>query len=232
MLALSWIAVYFIPASRAKRFLILSLLATSLLSWPPCQYFLSRPLEWRYPVRPFSAPAGLDAIVVLGGAVSPAQFERPYHLPNAECFSRCQHAAWIQRNTGLPVLVSGGLGSDRNPPVGATMRDLMLVSGVPADMIWVEDQSRSTHENAKFSAVVLRRHGAHRIVLVVDAQSMLRASACFEKEGIEVTSAPSRFSELSAKVGDWLPGWKAVQGNEITLHETLGLFWYRLRGWI
>ena len=99
-------------------------------------------------------------------------------------------------------------------------------------MIWVEDRSGSTHENAAFSAQVLRRHGVRRIVLVVEARSMLRAEACFRREGIEVIAAPSRFRYLSANLEDWIPGWKAVQGNEITLHETIGLLWYRLRGWI
>lgn len=112
------------------------------------------------------------------------------------------------------------------------MRELLLGAEVPADMIWIEDRSRSTHENAVFSAQLLRQHGARRIALVVDARSMLRASACFRREGIEVVAAPSKFLYVSATVEDWILGWKAVRGNEITLHETLGLLWYRLRGWI
>ena len=112
------------------------------------------------------------------------------------------------------------------------MRELLLGAGLPGEMIWTEDRSHSTHENALFSAQILRRHGVRRVVLVVDARSMFRAAACFRREGIEVVAAPSRFRYLSASVDDWLPGWKAVQGNEVTLHETLGLLWYRLRGWI
>jgi uncharacterized SAM-binding protein YcdF (DUF218 family) len=231
-LALSWLGLYFIGPSKAKRLLTLSLMEVSLLCWPPCEYLLSRPLEWRYPLRPFSAPEGLDAIVVLSSAVSPAQFERPYPLPDSETFNRCQHAAWIYRNTGLPVLVSGGGGSGLAPPFAATMRESLLATGVPAEKIWLEDRATSTHENAAFSAPVLRRHGARRIALVVDARSMLRASACFRREGIEVVAAPSRFGYVSAIVKDWIPGWKAVQGNELTLHESVGLLWYRLRGWI
>ena len=47
---------------------------------------------------------------------------------------------------------------------------------------------------------------------------MLRAAACFRREGIEVVAAPSRFRYLSAIVDDWIPGWRAVKGNEI--HST------------
>jgi uncharacterized SAM-binding protein YcdF (DUF218 family) len=231
-LALSLIGVYFLRPARAKRFLSASLLATFLIAWPPSEYLLSRPLEWRYPVRPFSTPDGAQAIVVLSGSVSPSQFERPYRLPDHETLERSQHAAWIYGKTRLPVLVSGGTGNARIPPVAATMRELLLGGGVPGEMIWTEDRSRSTHENAVFSAQILRRQGVRRVVLVVDARSMLRATACFRREGIEVVAAPSRFRYLSATVEDWIPGWQAVKGNEITLHETLGLLWYRLRGWI
>jgi uncharacterized SAM-binding protein YcdF (DUF218 family) len=112
------------------------------------------------------------------------------------------------------------------------MRKLVVNEGVPLEMIWVEDRSLSTHENATFSAQILRRHGVRRIALVVDARSMRRAAACFRHEGIEVVEAPSRFLYLSGIVDDWLPGWKAIRGNEHTLHEMAGLVWYRLRGWI
>ena len=231
-LVLGWIGVYFIGPSRGKRLLILSLLAASLISWPPCEYLFSRHLEARYPIRPFAAPAGIEAIVVLSSAVLPARFERPYPLPDGETFSRCQYAAWIYRNTPLPVLVSGGVGSARDPAVAVTMRELLLAAGIPESRIWMEDQSRSTHENAALSARILRQHGVRRIALAVDARSMLRAAACFRKEGIEVVPAPTRFRSPPAILEDWIPGWQAVRGNEITLHESLGLLWYWLHGWI
>jgi uncharacterized SAM-binding protein YcdF (DUF218 family) len=112
------------------------------------------------------------------------------------------------------------------------MRDLLEAAGIPAEDIWIEDRSSSTHENAVFSAEFLRGRGVHRIALVVDARSMPRAAASFRKQGIEVVPAPSRFDDLSATMDDWLLSWKAVRGNEETLHETFGLLWYRLRGWI
>jgi uncharacterized SAM-binding protein YcdF (DUF218 family) len=112
------------------------------------------------------------------------------------------------------------------------MRRLLVGEGVPPDSIWIEDRSHSTHENAVFSAQILRQHGAHRIALIVDARSMLRAAACFRHEGIDVIAAPSKFLYLSPIAEDWIPGWRALRGNELTLHEAVGLLWYRLRGWI
>ena len=61
---------------------------------------------------------------------------------------------------------------------------------VPDSSIWTEERSHSTYENALYGAEVLRSHGVARIVLVVEAQSMVRAAACFRKQGIAVVPAP------------------------------------------
>jgi uncharacterized SAM-binding protein YcdF (DUF218 family) len=112
------------------------------------------------------------------------------------------------------------------------MRGLLERAGVPETMIWTEDRSRSTHENAVFGAGVLRSHGVRRIALVVNARSMLRAAACFRKQGIDVVPAPCAFRDFGALSTELLPGWKAVRENEETLHETLGLAWYWAHRWI
>jgi uncharacterized SAM-binding protein YcdF (DUF218 family) len=62
--------------------------------------------------------------------------------------------------------------------------------GVPPSKIWTEEQSRSTYENALYSAKLLHGSGIHRIALVMEADSMLRAELCFRKQGLEVTPAP------------------------------------------
>ena len=174
----------------------------------------------------------VDAIVVFSGGVDRSHFERPYPLPDYETTSRCRYAAWIYRSTPVAVLASGGVGAGNGPPFAESMRELLTGAGVPADKIWMEERARNTHENAVFSAQILRQHGVRRIALVVDARSMHRAAACLRREGIEVVAAPSRFRYLSANLEDWLPGWQAIRGNELTLHEAVGLLWYRWRGWI
>ncbi len=213
-----------------RKPIVVALAALFLLLWPPVDWLLSRPLEARYPIRPFPAEPA-DAIVVLAAGVSPPHFEQPYSLADADTFDRCEFAAWLYRNwRAVPVLASGGAGAI-GEPFSRTMRGLLIGAGVPDDRIWTEEQSRSTHENAVFSAEVLRRHGIRRIALVVEARSMLRAAACFEKQGMQVVPAPSGFRQLEWPV-DLLPGWKALDQNERTLHESAGLLYYWLRGWV
>jgi uncharacterized SAM-binding protein YcdF (DUF218 family) len=202
-----------------------------LIAWPPMDWLLSRPLEGRYPVRPFAPPPGLQAIVVLSGSVEKIRYERPYIVADMDTYSRCEHAAWIYRHSeSVPVLACGGTGGAG--PVSVTMRELLRRAGVPDNMIWTEEFSHSTHENAVFGAKVLRKHGIQRIALVTEAQSMPRAEACFRKEGLIVTPAPSDFRTFGTWDEELIPNWKAIRRNEIALHEGVGLISYWLRGWI
>ncbi len=223
-----------LPKSRGKTLVAAALVGLVLVSWPPMDWLFSRPLEIWYPIRPFP-PAPADAIVVLSSGVDTPHFERPYAIPYQDTYGRCRFATWLYQHwKPLPVLACGGLGmgheGGRGSVFSASMREALLAYGVPDSSIWTEDRSRSTYENALYGSEILRRHGVTRIVLVVEAQSMVRAAACFRKQGIEVVPAPSDFRQLGLLSDELLLSWKAVRRNEITLHETLGLLWYWLRG--
>jgi uncharacterized SAM-binding protein YcdF (DUF218 family) len=219
---------------RRRRSLVplVGALGLLLLSWHPVVWLLSRHLEAWYPIRPFP-PEPAQAIVVLSSSASPPHFERPYPLPDKETYQRCEFAAWLHKRwQPLPVLACGGPPAERRQPVSLTMRQLLGRAGVPDAMIWTEDRSRSTHENAVFGAEVLRKHGVGTIALVVEAQAMPRAQACFQKEGFRVIPAPCEFIEFESPQEEFIPSWLAIKRNEGTLHETVGLAWYWLRGWI
>ena len=233
-LALAAIGLWRSPRPKGKLLAATGLAGVFLTCWPPADYLFALPLAGQYPVRPFRPEGQLQAIVVLGESVQPPVYEQPYPLSGDHTYRRCEYAAGIYSRFGpLPVLVSGGPSSPGASPVSKTMRELMHRDGIPENMIWIEDRSHSTYENALYSAAILREHGVSRVALVVDATSMPRAAACFRKLQIEVIPAPCTFHTLSSPWRDEiLPSWKSVRRNEDTLHEFLGLVWYRMRGWI
>jgi uncharacterized SAM-binding protein YcdF (DUF218 family) len=204
--------------------------SAALISWPPVEWLLSRPLESPYSNARIDPPPGVGAIVVLGSSVEAASVLRPYALPDLSMYHRCEAAAWIYRkHPTLPVVVSGGAYGD-GPPVADVMRDLLRRAGVPEGMIWLERRSRSTYENAVNSTELLRRFGIRDIVLIVDARSMTRAAACFRKQGFVVLPAPSERRDWGGRNENFLPDARTVLKNEITLHEALGIAWYALTG--
>ena len=217
---------------RRKGLLLAALAALILCAWPPVEWLFSRPLEGRYPVRPFRPAPGLQAIVVFASSVSPPVFERPYPQPDFQTVERCAFAAFLYHQIGpVPVLACGGGRTGHSPALSAVMRDLLRQAGVPQDRIWTEEESKSTYENARFGSTILRSRGINRVALVVDARSMPRAAAVLEKQGIRVAPAPSRIRQWEGP-NELLPSWEAIRGNEDTLHETLGYLWYKLHGWI
>lgn len=202
-----------------------------LLTWPPIAWLISLPLESKYSVQPF--PSGdVQAIVVLSSSVDPPRYERPYPIPDRDGYRRCEHAAWLYKHwQSVPVLASGGSMGAGRQPLSVMMRELLVRAGVPDYKIITEDRSRSTHENAVYSAEILRKRGITSIALVVEAFAMPRAAAAFGHEGMNVVPAPSSFRHFDPVRDEWIPSWKAMERNEGTLHEMLGLVWYRVRGW-
>jgi uncharacterized SAM-binding protein YcdF (DUF218 family) len=149
-----------------------------------------------------------------------------------DTYQRLQHGIWLFKNwKSLPILVCGGTLGEQEP-YSVTMKRVLESEGIPSDRIWVEDRSRSTHENAMYGSIILRDHGISRIALVVEASSMPRAAASFRKEGITVVPAPIRFTRLDRSFIDVFPSWQAIALNGETLHELVGLAWYWFRGWI
>jgi uncharacterized SAM-binding protein YcdF (DUF218 family) len=230
---ISLIGAVRIRRCRGSWLVALGLSLLFLFSWPPLDWLFSRPLEARYPIRPFSPSQDYQAIVVLGGSVSPPQYERPYALESKDTYERCEYAAWIyKKGPSVPVLACGGRGTERQQPYSVAMREILRRAGVPEAMIWTEERSQTTYQNAAFGAEILRQRGVRSIALVVEAKSMRRAEACFRKQGITVVPAPCAFREWGPLSEELIPNWKAIFENEVTLHETIGLAWYRLRGWI
>jgi uncharacterized SAM-binding protein YcdF (DUF218 family) len=200
------------------------------LSWPPAASILAKPLAGRY-VQEARPTGDADAIVVLAGAVNYPTRDRPYTLMGRDTYRRVQHAAWLFHNwKPLPVLATGGPVFRGGEAASSIMRRVLEQEGVPRSMIWTEEQSRSTYENALYSAKLLHDHGIGRIALVVEADSMLRAERCFRKQGLAVTPAPCLFSDTPFATDELLPGWRGIYRQEILLHEGIGLIWYWLSG--
>jgi uncharacterized SAM-binding protein YcdF (DUF218 family) len=217
---------------RTRRLLHLGILGLFLVSWLPMAWLVSIPFEARYSGRPIPDGDG-QAIVVLSGNVLPPRPERPTPLADRDTYERCQYAAWLYKNwRNVPVLACGGAGPDGGEPFSLAMRRILEGEGVPASMIWTEEKSRSTHENAAFGAELLRSRGILRVALVTEAYHMPRSEKCFRKQGIQVIPSPCGFRRFDFRVQEFLPDWEAIDQHERTLHETVGLLWYWSRGWI
>jgi len=203
------------------------LLISLLLIFPFSVEKLLAPLEEDAPLFNRQAAKSAGAIVILGGGRYGNAREYGKPTVNRLTLERVRYGARLAKLTGLPVMVSGGVGgpySEANVMAEALKTDF----GVTA--LWREDRSATTAENAQYAAVMLKEAGIKHIILVTHAAHMRRAVAYFEAEGLQVTPAPMAFfgplmdSENSLS---YLPSANSAYAGWYAAHEWAGLLQQR-----
>lgn len=211
-----------------KALIFLSAVALVLLSTPWVSGVLQKSLEISQPLDLARLPPA-DAIVLLGGGRRTDAAEYGGDTVNALTLERLRYAARLQRTSGLPLLVTGGMPGGGSRPEGLIMKEI-LENEFGVRVTWVEDGSLTTWDNARLSAPRLRDAKVERILLVSHAWHLRRAAAEFERQGLRVIPAGTQFSstEIDSPLS-LLPSALGLRDSYFALHEWLGILWYKLR---
>jgi uncharacterized SAM-binding protein YcdF (DUF218 family) len=205
------------------------LLAAYLLSTPLVGQLLSSAVEY-WPPLDLNKGRQAQAIVVLSGD---SYFSAPDYggdTIRGITLERVRYAALVARQTGLPVLTSGG-GPPGHKPDAEAMRNA-LVREFAVTVRWVESGSTDTRENALKSAAILKPQGVNKVVLVTSASHMRRSVEEFKRAGFQVVPAPTVYAtRADSDLLDLLPHPVGVERSRQALHELLGRFVLRIRGW-
>ena len=228
LFALAWI-LSFKKKWLGRVICLVSFLALYGLSTPKISYETLHLLE--EDVKPLGRiPKGVGAIIILGGG----QRREAPELGSQDGVSshtlmRLAYGASLHRKTGLPILVSGGVGGfDTISEARLMTESLRNDFALPAH--WTEDLSRNTAENAEYSSDILKKAGVNRALVVTEAWHMRRAMLAFSITGIEAIPAPTFFeSPLKDNLFfQWLPRAECLFKSAFAIHEWVGLLWYRL----
>jgi len=204
---------------------------------------LARSLEWRY-LPPEQIPEA-KVIVLLGGGTQPAVAPRQMVEVNG-AGDRVLYAAWLfNQGKADHILLSGGVldwSTGASTPA-EDMASILQLLDIPAEALWIENQSRNTYENAVYSARMLNEKGIDHILLVTSASHMPRAVKLFEGQGLLVTPLPADFTvtlegwqgmsgaSLRAQILNLLPSVDNLALTTKVLKEYFGMLVYELRGW-
>lgn len=212
----------------AMSLILLSTTALYALSTPWVGGLLQKSLEISAPVSP-DALTTADAIVVLGGGRRIEAGEYGSDTLNGMSLERLRYAAFLQRSSGLPILVTGGKPGNGTLAEGRIMQHV-LQSEYGISPRWVEDAALTTWDNAHLSALPLKQAGIQRIVLVTHAWHLRRAVPLFESNNLSVIPAGTQFSSTRVdSILDLLPTPAGLRDSTHALHEWLGILWYKLR---
>ena len=150
---------------------------------------------------PSDAGQTADAIVILGRGKE----MRP---------QRVDVSAQLWEARRAPLLFASGWGDAQE------IATMLEQKGIPADVIEGEPCSRTTEENARFTAALLQPRNVHHILLVTDAPHMLRSLLTFRSLGFEVTPYTNPLPQ----------GLNARTKAFIVFREYLGIVGYGLQG--
>lgn len=195
---------------------------------------LSKVLAEEFPPVSAESMPDADAIVILGGGIGKQSEENCY----PELFvssDRVWHAARLWKAGKAPIVVASG-SSERFASV-PFLRDL----GVPEEVIEVDDVSRNTEENAKYTEALLRDrldlkdgYAKPKILLVTSAWHMRRSLLMFSRyaPNLEVVPAPADYEMIAYLRGghsiwDSLPSAEALMRNSYLWKEIIGYWGYR-----
>ena len=234
--SLAWIGLAFLLFSRRRRgrrlavgaFVLLAVLSLPLVGQVMIRSLEQDPDVTADPRTAASAgPAQPGAIVILSGDAA-ATTSPPFWEVGALTLERERAGAVLHRATGLPVLVTGGsLGA--GPALGTLMANSMAGDfGITVE--WKELRSRTTWENAQFSAPILKAAGITRVYLVTHAWHMRRSLLAFRRAGIDAVSAPVRLDPVSpVSATDLIPRASGWIRSYYAIHEWVGLLFYTWR---
>jgi uncharacterized SAM-binding protein YcdF (DUF218 family) len=103
---------------------------------------------------------------------------------------RVHAAAEAARNYPAAVVVASGGRAWHGVLEADAMREALIGRGIARARVLPERCSYSTRDNARFTAVLLRRIGIHRATIVTCDWHQARAQALFRAEGLEVDALP------------------------------------------
>lgn len=134
---------------------------------------------------------------------------------------RAVTAVEVWREGGVKQVVVSG-----DAQTTASMRAWLIGQGVPADAIRLENRSRTTRENALFTAELLRGASGPYLLVTSDIH-VWRAQRAFRKAGLNVFPRPA--PDAFKRGNDWRNRWRVFLD---IAGECIKIGYYASKRWI
>jgi len=237
---LSWVFILLVVSffwKQRARFLRITAL---VLLWFFSNAFIQHEVNhwWETPILLDTDIPKAETAVVLGGYAyySPSNDRLTFRESGDRLF---QAIRLIEMGSADQLVISGGSGFVFLPDMKEALfvEDYLNDIHFPKRKLHIESESRNTHENAVFTAEILKEKSLDNspVILVTSAYHMPRAIACFEKQGIEVIPFAT-----DPRIGDrmfsldhmLLPSANTLAYWNVLIHEWVGYVGYWIMGYI
>lgn len=235
----AWMVLMF----RRRRWRILILpgaawLLLTLASATALSHTLLASLEAPWAPVDLAALPECDAVIVLGGGLEPSRSEPAgiHFMGGADRLFTGLTLA--KKGKGKVILIGGGgfkttTGMESEADAVKQWVEAWQLSPVPVQSL---GNCLDTHDEAVKVAALVVKHGWKKVALVTSAYHMTRARAVFETAGTPVVPVPCNYLSVALRQNRviWLdvPNAANLGHFEAWMHEIVGWWAYRLRGWV
>lgn len=193
---------------------------------------LVAPLERAYPRPPDTLRA--EAAVVLCGTLDLSR-STPGRLEFGDAPERIvEGARLVKEGRARWLVITGGSGDPLFPQAreASLLARFAVDCGVAPSAVLTEGDSRTTAENAAFTAKLLREKGIRTLFLVTSAFHLPRSMGCFRKAGLRPIAYPVDFRATPPQPSllPYVPTAAGLQLSTTALHEYCGFVAYWLGG--
>jgi uncharacterized SAM-binding protein YcdF (DUF218 family) len=193
-----WVLIALAGAAERTENVKLSLLSTVAdLVFGYLSFMLVSYVSYAFVYGLLPRPGGADFVIVLGAGLRPDGSVPPMLAGRLErgreIWDRLSRRASGPGARGPLLIVSGGKGDDEVRSEAAAMADYLAARTVPAAAIVLEDQSRNTEENLRFSKAIMDglRPGSRCTIVTSDFHAF-RAAMLARRLGVDGQVAGAR----------------------------------------
>jgi uncharacterized SAM-binding protein YcdF (DUF218 family) len=147
-----------------------------------------------------------DMIVVVSGGDNDARIEKGIQL---------------YREGWAPLILFSGAAAEGDVSNAKAMKRIAVAKGIPSEKILMEEKSKTTQENADFSAVVLAQENAKSIILVTSPYHQRRTYNLFKKALPDVKILNQSALDSNWRKKGW---WQTNVGRFLTVGELGKIF--------
>ncbi|MDO6507891.1 ElyC/SanA/YdcF family protein [Colwellia sp. 4_MG-2023] len=209
---------------RSVKYLISAVLLLTISSMPVVSDKLMVNIENKYESFTHSSKP-VDYIIVLGGWHVANDALPVTSQLNTNSLERLVEVLRIYQLHPEATIITSGYYIKDQLSHAQTMKQSLVLLGVPANKIMTENFPKDTEEEAQ---LIGPRVQGHNVVLVTNASHMLRAIKYFQAQGVEPIPAPTGFMVKNINGpkgwGYYVPKSKSLQITTAAWYESLGLF--------
>jgi uncharacterized SAM-binding protein YcdF (DUF218 family) len=170
--------------------------------------------------------------IVPGGFASPDEHANGYFNSSADRFIQAVKLYRVGEIKHL--LISGGNGKmdEKSFREAHWVKGELVTFGIPDSVIFIEDKSNNTKDNAMNAKTILDSlHLPPPYLLITSAFHMPRAALTFRKAGVAVDPFPCNYSAGmgASTLSDLVPTPSVMLAWDSYLKEAVGYWWYRLK---